>query len=76
MRAAIAPMKIRVLGSGAGGGYPQWNCNTLRARFERGHHCEAHRCESEGGGEHGTGVEAVMEIMQATGEAMGLDAEV
>src|SRR5512146_2416142 len=41
-RHAIPPMKIRVLGSAAGGGFPQWNCNcrncaglragTLRAR--------------------------------------------
>jgi len=24
-----APLKIRVLGSAAGGGFPQWNCNCL-----------------------------------------------
>ena len=30
-------MKIRVLGSGAGGGFPQWNCNCDNcARFRRG----------------------------------------
>src|SRR5215469_8455908 len=26
-RRAIPEMKIRVLGSAAGGGFPQWNCN-------------------------------------------------
>ena len=29
-------MKIRVLGAGAGGGYPQWNCNHPNSRRARG----------------------------------------
>ena len=30
-------MQVRVLGSGAGGGFPQWNCNCHNcSRFRRG----------------------------------------
>ena len=30
-------MHIRVLGSGAGGGYPQWNCNCENCKGLRTH---------------------------------------
>jgi pyrroloquinoline quinone biosynthesis protein B len=34
--AAEATVRIRVLGSGAGGGFPQWNCNCVNCRAVRG----------------------------------------
>lgn len=35
-------MKVRVLGSSAGGGFPQWNCNCTNCRGLRSGHIKAH----------------------------------
>jgi len=68
-------MKIRVLGSAAGGGFPQWNCNCRNCTGVRGGTLRAHartqssiavRAHDPTGGTHGGGRSASWALVNAS----------